>query len=297
MCRLFGLHGGQHRVQACFWLLEAPGSLQRQSFKQPDGYGIGVFDEEGRARVEKGAIAAHADERFACEARTHWSRTFIAHLRYASVGDVSIENSHPFEQHGRIFAHNGVVQGLPELEAELGEFAGLIKGTTDSERFFALLTREIERHGGSVDQGIRSAVDWLADNLPLYSLNFVLTTSDELWAFRYPEPNSLYLLERDPGGEEHDCELEQRGTANTIHVHSAQLEEVRSVVVATERMDDDPGWRLIDSGELVHVGPDLTLRCEQIIDRDPADMLSLGELDARAAASQAADVPPAPAPI
>ena len=46
---------------------------------------------------------------------------------------------------GRLFAHNGVVKGLPELEAELGDAISLVHGQTDSERYFALITREIER--------------------------------------------------------------------------------------------------------------------------------------------------------
>jgi len=32
------------------------------------------------------------------------------------------------------------------------------------------------------------------------------------------------------------------------------------VVFATERMDDNPSWRLLDAGELVHVDADLEHR-------------------------------------
>jgi glutamine amidotransferase len=31
------------------------------------------------------------------------------------------------------------------------------------------------------------------------------------------------------------------------------------VVFASERMNDDPRWRLLDAGELVHVDPDLNI--------------------------------------
>ena len=45
MCRLFGLSAGRANVRATFWLLEAPNSLAVQSRRNPDGYGVGTFDE------------------------------------------------------------------------------------------------------------------------------------------------------------------------------------------------------------------------------------------------------------
>ena len=55
MCRLFGLSGGEEPVKATFWLLEAPDSLAQQSRREPDGTGIGTFDEQGRPVVAKQA--------------------------------------------------------------------------------------------------------------------------------------------------------------------------------------------------------------------------------------------------
>ena len=176
MCRLFGMHGGRRTVSATFWLLDAPSSLAAQSATQPDGYGIGTFEEDGSPDVDKGAVRAAEDELFACEAQQERSRTFVAHLRFASTGVPAMENTHPFEQHGRLFAHNGVLWGLPELEERLGEHRSLVHGDTDSERLFALITRETELRGGDVESGIRAAIGWVADHVPVFSLNFVLTT-------------------------------------------------------------------------------------------------------------------------
>src|SRR5689334_11011913 len=100
MCRLFGMSGGPNRVAATFWLLEAPDSLSRQSRRAPDGTGVGVFDGAGRPRVDKQPIAAYEDRRFAEEAREYRSHTFVAHVRFASTGDLSLQNTHPFEQRG-----------------------------------------------------------------------------------------------------------------------------------------------------------------------------------------------------
>ena len=43
MCRLFGLSAHEERIQATFWLLEASDSLALQSRREPDGAGLGTF--------------------------------------------------------------------------------------------------------------------------------------------------------------------------------------------------------------------------------------------------------------
>ncbi len=58
-------------------------------------------------------------------------------------------------------------------------------------------------------------------------------------------------------------------------------------MVASERMDDDPAWRLLDSGELLHVDGQLRVGSRRIIDRPPMHQLTLADLDPRARASQA----------
>src|SRR5947209_11053625 len=147
MCRLFGMSAGRTPVQATFWLLEAPDSLAQQSRRNPDGTGLGTFSEDGRPVVSKRPLAAYEDHEFARAAQEVRSRVFIAHVRYASSGAVSLANTHPFEQHDRLFAHNGVVGDLDALDDELGDALALVHGQTDSERLFALITREIERAG------------------------------------------------------------------------------------------------------------------------------------------------------
>ncbi len=285
MCRLFGLHGGERRVSATFWLLESPLSLAAQSRTQPDGFGIGTFEEDGSPDVDKRPIRALGDDLFAREACEERSRTFVAHLRFASTGRVAEQNTHPFQQRGRLLGHNGVFWGLDVLEEHLGEDMALVQGDTDSERLFALITREIERHGADVGEGICAAIRWVADTVPVYSLNFVLATPTELWALRYPEGNKLFALER---GD--DCgSLDERSTTGSMRVVSPELSACRSVVIATEKMDDDPAWRLLEVGELLHVPADLACVSRTVVDRPPRHHLTLADLDRRAAESQTAD--------
>src|SRR5436305_5751136 len=126
MCRLFGMTAGEQRATATFWLLEAPDSLAEQSRREPDGCGIGWFDQDEKPHVDKAPIAAYEDEQFAQAAREVCSDSFIAHVRFASTGGLRPENTHPFEQRGRLFAHNGVVRGLDQLDGQLGDYRSLV---------------------------------------------------------------------------------------------------------------------------------------------------------------------------
>ena len=283
MCRLFGLHAGRVPAAATFWLLEAPGSLLEQSHRNPDGFGLGTFEPDGSPDVDKQPLAAHVAELFAREARDECSTTFVAHLRYASVGELTLENTHPFVLDGRIFGHNGIVGDLEKVEAELGDLRDELVGTTDSERYFALVTQHIRDHGGDVRAGIRSATRWLAEHVELYSLNFVMATAEELWALRYPEGNELWVLHHTPADEP----LDEHGSYGEINVHMDVARERPVVVVASERMDDDPRWRPLEPGELLRVGPDLDTSLELILPDPPAHLM---ELTGREAASQAESV-------
>jgi predicted glutamine amidotransferase len=284
MCRLFGMSAAPQRDRATFWLLDAEDGLAEQSRREPDGTGLGAFAASGTPIVSKQPVAAYEDATFAREARTLVSTTFIAHIRFASTGAVARANTHPFEQRGRLLAHNGVIGGLDLLERELGDDRALVHGETDSERFLALVTRRTEQHDGDVTAGLVSAARFVAETLPLYALNVVLTTACELWALRYPETHELLYLERRPA--EGARPLEHAGAAGTMRVRSHDAARHAVVVVASERMDEDPRWRSLASGELLHVDDRLGVHVERVLDRPPAHPLALADLGTRAAASQ-----------
>lgn len=286
MCRLFGLSAAPHRVHATFWLLEAPDSLAVQSRREPDGTGLGTFTRDGTPLVEKQPLAAYADRQFAEEAKERESATFLAHIRYASTGAQNVRNTHPFCQQGRLLAHNGVIGDLPRLEAELGGHRDLVTGDTDSERFFALVTKHVDATGGDVGAGITAAARWVAAELPVYALNLILVTSTELWALRYPDTHGLFVLEREAGGPHGDRHLDHASHAGRIRARSGALRRRPAVVVASERMDENPGWRALQPGELLHVDAHLAVTRRTVVDHPPRHPLSLAQLGTRAAASQ-----------
>jgi len=285
MCRLFGLSAAPHRVHATFWLLEAPDSLAQQSRREPDGTGLGVFAADGTPEIDKQPLAAYQDEDFAREAKDRVSTTFLAHIRYASTGGLTPANTHPFCQQQRLFAHNGVIAGLPTLERELGDAMHLVHGDTDSERLFALITKYAQ-HTGDLGTAITDAVRWVAANLPVYAINLILTTATDLWALRYPDTHELYVLQREPGGPHGDRHLEHASTAGRIRARSGPLAHHRAVVVASERMDEDPGWQDLRPGQLLHVGADQVVTRRTVLEHPPRHQLTLDDLGAHAAASQ-----------
>src|SRR5450830_400862 len=234
MCRLFGMSGGAQPLSAEFWLLDAPDSLTVQSHRNPDGTGLGIFDPKGRAVVRKAPISAFNDADFACEARRESSRTFLAHIRFASTGAI---------------------------------------------------TRETRRRQGDVRAGIVAAVSWVAEHLPVYSLNLILSTESELFALRYPETNTLYLLDRAAGGHRGGQPLRHRSSLGT-RVHSEEAAQRPVVVLASEPMDDDPGWRTLESGELLHVGVELEISSAIALPDSPTHRLELRDLSELGHASQ-----------
>jgi predicted glutamine amidotransferase len=283
MCRLFGLHAGTEVVTATFWLLDAPDSLAEQSRRNPDGTGLGLFDGQGRPHVYKEPIAAWQDADFATEAHDLTGTTFIAHVRYATTGSLDPHNTHPFLQDGRIFAHNGVLEGLDVLDERLREVGAddLVLGQTDSERVFALITAAVRSHGGDVTAGVVDAMRWLAANVPIYAVNVLLTTATDMWALRYPDTHELYLLDRRlDGGPDFDLRTKR------IRAWSRSLRDHPSVVFATERMDDDPRWSLIAAGELVHVDAELRVSRDLVLPDPPTHLLRQSDLSARAQQAQ-----------
>src|SRR3954462_8092975 len=97
MCRLYGFRSsvlsGVHTS-----LVNAENALALQSLKHPDGWGIAYY--HGRfPHLIKNDTQALEDGLFREVSSVVATRTLIAHIRQATVGQVNILNCHPF-QHG-----------------------------------------------------------------------------------------------------------------------------------------------------------------------------------------------------
>jgi len=150
-----------------------------------------------------------------------------------------------------------------------------------------------------VGAGIAAAAGWIAARLPVSSLNTVVAAPGELWALRYPGQHALHIIERPAGasipaaaaggGEPTGGVATSGGAATgggaatpglhvrsaTSSVHAPALQELPSVVVASEELDGERGWRMLASGELVHVRPDLTVESAVVLPDPPANLVPL----------------------
>ena len=280
MCRLFGMTAGAEQVNAMFWLIGAPDSLQAQSRRNVDGSGIGFFDAAGRPVLDKQPEPAFRDDEFTREARQAESATFVAHVRWATAGGRTVANTHPFAMHGRIMAHNGGFGELARLDHQLGRYRDLVLGDTDSERYFALITQQADARGGDVGAGIAAAARWIGERLPVSSLNAIVAAPGELWALRYPGQHALHVIERPagdslPAGPQRAPGPGLHVRSSTSSVHAPALKHVPTVVVASEELDGERGWRMLADGELIHVRPDLTVESAIVIAEPPARLVPL----------------------
>ncbi len=275
MCRLFALHSGERDVAAEFWLLDAPDSMARQSEANADGYGLAALTAGHGMILVRNPVEAATNPAYNQLARRLVASQMMVHIRHADTGDISLVNTHPFSEDGRLFAHNGVVGDLDKIEARLGANRAMVMGDTDSERFFALITVAIRAAGDDVRAGITAAVREVAADYELYSLNFVLSELGHIWAFRYPEHNTLYIHERGAGGPGGHDQLDQADAGGTLRLHSDDAADAPLVVIASEPISDEEGWDEIAVGELVHIGPDLEVDREIIVDVPPAHPMIL----------------------
>jgi len=79
----------------------------------------------------------------------------IAHVRAASVGDVSENNCHPFQYKNLLMAHNGGIEDFSKIKRAVreplsDELYNWIKGQTDSEHIFAFMLNELFKNHKAV---------------------------------------------------------------------------------------------------------------------------------------------------
>ncbi len=115
-----------------------------------DGWGIVFFQERDAYWFKEPDPASDSAlvDMVACMNRS--SRYVMAHVRRASKGDPSLENTHPFRRirHGKVhhFAHNGTLEGYIERHTG-GRLARQCLGDTDSELAFMDLLDRLDKLG------------------------------------------------------------------------------------------------------------------------------------------------------
>lgn len=147
-----------------------------------DGWGVATVEHVGDSpQVEVSAGTALDDPLFAAATRDRRSVATMVHLRWATNGlAVQPQNSHPFVADGLAMAHNGSIKPIGPLQALLDpDVAASLRGTTDSEKYFALI-RQYRSGTTTLAEAARRAVTELRQINADASLNALILGEDQL---------------------------------------------------------------------------------------------------------------------
>lgn len=240
MCELLGVSADRHvRLDDYF------GEFRSHAVDNPDGWGMAWWDGDVPT-VVKEDLPAHESELAARMVDEHPpSRTFVVHVRAASVGALNLDNAHPFvgpaSERTWVFAHNGTVEDLERLDPG----RHVARGETDSERAFHHLLHRLERSPARTPDDLAEEVLATARELSEGEsrVNFLLSDGTTLFAW-YDGHKTLHLLEK-------------------------QTTAGPTVVVASLPVSDEAGWEPLAPGTFLEVrdgrvvrrvGPDATGR-------------------------------------
>jgi len=213
------------------------------------GWGVGWY-EDAKALIVKETIRAdQSDKAQELIDNPPLSHTFVIHVREATVGLVSLENTHPFTGRaaGRtwIFGHNGTVKRLERLDT--GKFEEL--GDTDSEVAFHYLLTRLDRLGDNPgDEKQAAEILAAARELSIGSkVNLLLTDGKTLYAY-HDGHKSLYYLQRRP---KDSPELHLKDDADyEVNLKRPGRDGEHAAIVATVPLTEE-AWTKFEPGDFL----------------------------------------------
>lgn len=269
MCRLYAMSANEPTRVECS-LVHAQNALMQQSRKDQqglhNGHGWGVADyRDGLPMIEKQTWAAFQGEHFRKTAARIYAHTVVAHVRRATVGGTSIENTHPFYYGRWIFAHNGTIphflkvrdRMIPEIDPLLRND---IKGTTDSEHvFYFLLSLHLRFPDHNLHEVLAVGLNRLrqfcddVDPAAPIGLNVVMTDGAAVVGSRLGR--TLWHLRRE---QVYICEI-----CGRPHVDHHAGRNYRAIEVASEPISGD-NWQELPDGVVYSVDEDHYLLIESL---------------------------------
>ncbi len=179
MCRVFGCVSSVP-VSIAHELLEADNPMIRQSEHHDSGWGMAVYERTDGAspNLVRFPEAAYSDGEFE-RATAMRGRIFNVHVRRATLGGLTLVNTHPFVLGNYTFGHNGTVIAYPRL---LEPGVQKPTGETDSEAIFHYLMRYFDP--ADVAGSLRRAMSAVVARSAFSGLNFLFSDGERLYAYR-----------------------------------------------------------------------------------------------------------------
>lgn len=213
-----------------------------------DGFGIAFFEDKACRLFVDNQSAVESPIAELIRNYPIKSRNVIAHIRKATQGKTSLENSHPFSRElwGRqwIFAHNGDLHEFrPRLSARFTPV-----GHTDSELAFCYLLDHLVQRFGYVEPNLKQIFDVLAEISPQIAeygtFNFCLSNGQAL--FSYATTKLHWLVRQPPFQHARLVDLDVEVDFSTL-----TNEHDRVAVITTEPLTDNEAWMSFKPGELI----------------------------------------------
>lgn len=194
----------------------------------------------------------------------------VAHVRAASVGEVSESNCHPFQYKNLLMAHNGGVENFNLVKRKLreplsDELYNWIKGQTDSEHIFAYFINYLQNNhqkitSDSVADSLENTYRFLTSIMlevgikEAAFLNMVVTDGEFMVGTRYvsdatEEALTLYHSE----GNRYVVE-------DGVTRLEAPEDDDHAVLIVSEKLTDGKEWTLIPKNYLVMVEANQNVR-------------------------------------
>lgn len=213
-----------------------------------DGFGIAFFEDKACRLFVDNQSAVESPIAELVRNYPIKSRNVIAHIRKATQGKITLENSHPFirELWGRhwIFAHNGDLHHFdPALS---GHFTPV--GNTDSEQAFCYLLDQMVLKFGFVEPSLEQLFELLTEISPKIAehgtFNFCLSNGQAL--FSYATTKLHWLVREYPFKPAQLIDID-------VEVDFSQVTtpEDRVAVITTEPLTQNEIWQAFSPGEMI----------------------------------------------
>jgi len=238
-----------------------------------DGFGLGWYKKEIREEpgMYKSIFPAWNDQNLLHNASFIKSSCFLAHIRAATVGGISTENTHPFSYKQYLMMHNGGILEFDKIKYDLVKLLDpeaflWIQGQTDTQYILALFMTNIRK---LKIKGSPTANQMVAcfnktfkeieelkqkngvDTIALY--NIVLTDGNRMIGTRYStdpdnETRTLHYAEK------MSCRICEKGTLKMDDPNEKRTATLISSEMLTE---DSDRWKEIPQNHAIFIDEEL----------------------------------------
>jgi len=202
------------------------------SAKHRDGWGIATSSSGKSTNLTVETLPAKESSQFLRLTKEVVSDGALLHLRWATSGLAVVEgNTHPFEFENMSFIHNGGITPLDSMDEFIAaDLFPLMRGNTDSEKYFYLLVTQIRNLG--LLPGIEAGVKLIRDNCNYSSINAMILTPD------------FYLIVN-----EHNYEERPKGEAEDYYDLFYRKDE-KGILVASSGWNQS-GWTCLENHRIL----------------------------------------------